>query len=321
MNAVPATPVIELRGIRTIRGGFEALSGVSVSLAAGETLFAMGGTGSGKSILIKTAAGIALPDEGEVFYKGRSLARMSLREEAVFRKASGFVFQDAALWANQSLYDILALPVRLHEPRWGKAEVESAVRRVVEIVGYGQDLRARPADLSSGERKLIGLARALVLDPELLFMDDPTSILDEASADRVADIVEALKARGCTIFVASAASDFASRCADTVTVLLNGTLAAYGSIAEAAAWTDPKVRAITGRMRARAAAATTWASGGDGVQITALAVEAHPAGAGDEPAPGGGAAAGADRPSVPGAGETTAIGDIINDTGDGKDGT
>ena len=175
MSAVPATPVIELRGIRTIRGGFEALSGVSVSLAAGETLFAMGGTGSGKSILIKTAAGIALPDEGEVFYKGRSLARMSLREEAVFRKASGFVFQDAALWANQSLYDILALPVRLHEPRWGKAEVESAVRRVVEIVGYGQDLRARPADLSSGERKLIGLARALVLDPVQGHAEEPVA--------------------------------------------------------------------------------------------------------------------------------------------------
>ena len=65
---------------------------------------------------------------------------MSEREEAAFRKASGFVFQDAALWANMSLFDNLALPVRLHEPRWGKAEVERAVRRAAELVGYDQDL-------------------------------------------------------------------------------------------------------------------------------------------------------------------------------------
>jgi phospholipid/cholesterol/gamma-HCH transport system ATP-binding protein len=250
-----AIPEIELRGIRSRRGGYEALRDVNLSLASGETLFTMGGAGSGKSILLKTAAGIVLPDEGEVLYKGKSLERMSTREEAAFRKASGFVFQDAALWANQSLYDNLALPARLHEPRWGNADVDRAVRRAAELVGYDQELRLRPADISSGGRKLIGLARALVLDPELLFMDDPTSILDEASAARVPKIIDALKARGCSILVASAVSDFASRCADSVAVLLNGTLAAYGVYADMVEWTDPLVRGVTGRMKARGSVA------------------------------------------------------------------
>jgi ABC-type transporter Mla maintaining outer membrane lipid asymmetry ATPase subunit MlaF len=265
-----AVPEIELRGLMCSRGGAEILKGVSLSLAAGETLFAMGGSGSGKSFLLKAASGIAIPDEGDVLYKGASLARMSAREEAAFRKASGFVFQDGALWANQSLFDNLALPVRLHEPRWSKAEVERAVTRAVRLVGYDEDLRVRPAELSSGEQKLIGLARALVLDPELLFMDDPTSILDEASAGRVPAIVEELKSRGRSIIVASAVSEFASRCADSVAVLLGGTLAAIGSYAEAAAWTEPRVRAVTGRLKARAAPAPDWAAGLAGAWVDAI---------------------------------------------------
>lgn len=270
-------PEIELRGIRSVLGGYEALRDLSLSLFPGETLFAMGGAGSGKSVLIKTAAGIALPTEGEVLYRGKSLARMSEREEAAFRKASGFVFQDAALWANQSLYDNLALPARLHGPEWSKAELDRAVRRAAEVVGYDQELRARPAELSSGERKLIGLARALVLDPELLFMDDPTSELDEASASRVFDIVEAMKARGRSVFVTSGVSDFASRCADRVAVIIGGRLAAVGPYAEAAAWTDPVVRSVTGRLRSRAAAAKPdWEEGLAGAWAAALAEDPNP---------------------------------------------
>jgi phospholipid/cholesterol/gamma-HCH transport system ATP-binding protein len=285
---VTGVPEIELRGIAFALGGRELLHDVNLSLAKGETLFAMGGAGSGKSLLLKTAAGITPPSEGEVFYRGKPFARMSAREELAFRKVSGFVFQDAALWSNQRLFDNLALPVRLHEPLWGKAEVERAVKRVAELVGYEHELHARPAEISSGGRKLIGLARALVLDPELLFMDDPTSILDEASAARVLDIVDALKGLGCSVIVASAASEFASRCADSIAVLLGGSLAARGQYAEAAAWTDPRVRAVTGRLKARESAKPVWADGLVGAWVSALAEDeanatghSAPSGSGD----------------------------------------
>lgn len=298
-----ATPEIELRSIRFVRGGYEVLRDLSLVLSSGETLFAMGGAGSGKSVLLKVAAGIALPVEGEVLYKGRSLAAMSAREEAAFRKASGFCFQDAALWANQSLFDNLALPVRIHEPGWGKAEVERAVRRAAELVGYDDDLRERPAELSSGERKLIGLARALVLDPALVFMDDPTSVLDEAGAARVPEIVAGLKRRGCSVLVATAASDFAALCADSIAVLIGGDVVARGSYAEAAAWSEARVRAVTGRLRARAAA-PTWQEGLEGSWVSAFA-EGPPA---DE----GPSKAGA-PPGEAGGEDMSALGDIIND--------
>jgi phospholipid/cholesterol/gamma-HCH transport system ATP-binding protein len=300
-------PEIELRGVSSLRGGYESLRKVSLSLGRGETLFAMGGSGSGKSVLIKTAAGIVLPAEGDVLYRGKSLARLTSREEAAFRKASGFVFQDAALWSNQSLYDNLALPARLHEPSWGKADVERAVMRAAELVGYGQDLRARPAELSSGARKLVGLARALVLDPELLFMDDPTSVLDEGSAALVPEIVDALKARGRSLLIASAASEFASRCADSVAVLLEGRLAAFGAYAEAARWADPLVRGVTGRLKARASA-RDWEGGLAGAWVSAVAES--PATTTEDSA-----AAGKGEDGM------SALGDIINDVDGGKDGS
>jgi phospholipid/cholesterol/gamma-HCH transport system ATP-binding protein len=287
---------LELRSLRSVRGGYEAIRDISLGLSLGETLFLMGTAGSGKSILLKTAAGISLPDEGEVLFRGRSLARMSPREEAAFRKASGFAFQDAALWANQSLYDNLALPVRLHQPRWSAAEVERAVLRAAELVGWDQDLHARPAELSTGERKLIGLARALVLDPELLFLDDPTSGLDETSAARVFDIVSSLKSRGRSIVVSSAVSELASRCADRVAVLIGGKLAACGPYDEAVSWSDPALRAVTGRLKARAVV-PEWAGGLAGAWASAFVEDSSPL-------------PDAETPAKP---RRNTLGDIIND--------
>lgn len=179
---------------------------------------------------------------------------MSRKEEAQFRRKSAFVFQDAALWANQSLFDNLALPVRVHESDSSKIEVERAVRRAVELVGYEGDLKARPSDLSLGERRIIGLARAMVLDPELFFMDEPFANLDEASAERVVDIVAALKERGRSLVIVTSRSDLVGRFADFVAVLGSGELIAFGSYGEAVEWSESTVRAVTGRLKPRAAA-------------------------------------------------------------------
>ena len=284
-------PVIELRGVTATRSGYEILKDISFSLADGETSVFMGGAGSGKSSLLKTAAGVTIPDGGKVLFRGRDLAAMSRAEELEFHRLSGFVFQDAALWANQSLFDNLALPCRFHDPRLSKAEVERAVRRAAEIVGYRDELSSRPAELSSGERRLIGLARALVLDPELLFMDEPASYLDEESADRVYDIIAQLRARRRTIAVVSGSSDIAYRFADALGVLKEGRLLAFGPYAEAVAWSDPSLRSATGRLRARKKAAEgdaalieAWA------EALASAPDPEPRGSPPGPEPGGGAA-------------------------------
>jgi len=304
-------PEIELRGIRTVRGESEILSGVDLALDQGDTLFVMGSAGSGKSVLIKTAAGIALPTQGEVLFRGKSYGRMSEREEGAFRSVSGFVFQEAALWANQNLYDSLALPARLHHPEWGRAELDRAVRRAAEVAGCDQDLRVRPVELSTGERKIVGLARALVLDPELLFMDDPTSDLDEISASRIVDIVAALKERGRTVMVTSGLSDFASRCADKIAVLVGGRLVAVGTYDEAVGWTDPALRAVTGRLKPRSRAEKpAWADTLAGAWASALAEEFRPEVAESKPW----------KPAGRGEKPAETLGDIINDLPEAEEG-
>ncbi|HOX33459.1 MAG TPA: ATP-binding cassette domain-containing protein [Spirochaetales bacterium] len=267
-----AAPVLELRSVTCTRGEAVILDEVSLRLEEGEAAFFMGAAGSGKSALLKAASGLDVASAGEILFRGRELSRMTRREEAEFRRKTGFVFQDAALWANQSLYDNLALPVRIHEPGLGAAAIDAAVRRAAELVGYDEELRARPAELSLGERRLIGLARALVLDPELLYMDEPAANLDEESAERVHEIQAALKDRGRSLFVASSSSAAVSRFADRVGVLRGGRLLAYGSFDEAAAWTDPALRGITGRLKARKAPPRPeWASSLAGAWADALA--------------------------------------------------
>lgn len=296
-----AVPIVELREVSALRGGFEALRGVSLSFPEGAATFIMGSAGSGKSVLLKTAAGIRLPSGGEVLYKGKSLARMSAREEAAFRKGSGFVFQDAALWANQSLFENLSLPARLHEGSWGKPEVERAVRRAAELVGYAEDLGVRPAELSSGERRLIGLARALVLDPPLVFMDDPMAELDEEAAERVLGILAALKERGRSLVVVSSSSECVSRFADRVVALKDGQALASGSYDEATSWADGAVRSVTGRLRVRRGERPEWDSGLAGDWARALSEDSFVIPEAAAPAAGSGDDALAD------------LGDIIND--------
>jgi len=246
---------------------------------------------------------------------------MTRREEVEFRKRTGFVFQDAALWANQSLYDNVALPARIHDPSLGAAELEKAVRRAIELVGYADDLRARPADLSSGERRLIGLARAVVLDPELLFLDEPVSNLDEEAIDRVLSIVAALKERGRSIIVATSRSDVVSRFADRVGVLRGGRLLAYGTFDEAAAWPDPALRSVTGRLKARRhEAAPEWASSLAGAWAEAMAEDLPglrtDGGAGER---GTGPISTGDAGTETREPDDIALGDIINDVADGED--
>lgn len=287
-----AVPIIELRNAGARRGDYEILRDVSFALPENSVAFFMGVAGSGKSALLKTAAGLRPADSGEVLFRGISLSRMSRREEAQFRRVSAFVFQDAALWANQSLFDNLALPARVHDPTQSKAELERVVRRAVELVGYEEDLRSRPSDLSSGERRIVGLARALVLDPELLFMDEPFANLDESAVERVSGIIGALKKRGRSIAIVTGQSDFVSTHADYVAVLGGGGLRAFGTYEEAVGWTDPSIRAVTGRLRARragSAAPAVWGLAGAWAEALAedKAVLDSESGAADRSAPTG----------------------------------
>jgi len=247
MSQAAPSPLLELHEVATMTQGYEVLRGASCSFKEGRTAFIMGTSGAGKSTLIKVAAGLSWPDSGSVLYRGRALGAMNKRELADYYKAYGFAFQDSALWANQSIGENLSLPIRVIEPRIKPAELQARVRGVLSVLGYDESLSQRPAQLSLGEQKIISIARAMVVDPSILFMDEPTAFLDDASLQRVMRAILDYKRRGRTVIVVTHSAELAFSAADDLVVVHQGRVVAQGDFDELSASDDAIVQSVLRR--------------------------------------------------------------------------
>jgi ABC-type multidrug transport system ATPase subunit len=190
----------------------------------GITTALIGPSGCGKSTVLKLAAGLIIPSAGEVLFRGVDIARMSRAENLAFRREGAVVFQDSALWANQSLAQILELPLRVHFPGMTKSERQKRIESVVGEVGYKKDLGIRPAQLSMGEQKLLAFARALMCDPRLLYLDEWTESLDENASRRLIDMVRKLRDDGVTIILVSHDIRIIRDLADIVVMIEGGRI-------------------------------------------------------------------------------------------------
>jgi len=195
--------IIELKDVFFSAQGKSLVRGLSFHFEEGKATALIGPSGSGKSTALKLAAGLFAPDQGEVLFRGRNIARMGRQENLMFRRESAVVFQDSALWANQNLFQILELPLRLHFPAMSNEEREKRIKEVVAQVGYKRELGIRPAALSMGEQKLLAFARALICNPQLLYLDEWTESLDQTAAQRLINLVKNLKDRGVSIIMVS----------------------------------------------------------------------------------------------------------------------
>jgi ABC-type multidrug transport system ATPase subunit len=214
--------IIEVKNVCFSAQGRKIIRDLSFCFEEGKTTALVGPSGGGKSTALKLAAGLFPPDEGEVLFKGNNIARMSEQENLAFRQVSAVVFQDSALWANQNLFQILELPLRVHFPSMSKKDREKRIESVVAEVGYRKELGIRPAGLSMGEQKLLGLARALICHPRLLFLDEWTESLDQHSAQRLIDLVKKLKDKGVSIILVSHNIQIIHEVADIAVMILGG---------------------------------------------------------------------------------------------------
>jgi ABC-type multidrug transport system ATPase subunit len=194
------------------------MEGTSTALA--------GPSGGGKSTVLKLAAGILVPDRGEVRYRGQNIAAFSRAQNLNFRRETAVVFQDSALWANQTLYQTLELPLSIHYPRMSGKEREQRIREVVSEVGYKRDLIIRPSLLSMGEQKLIGFARAMLCRPALLFLDEWTESLDDNAVRRLVGLVRRFKSGGNTLVFISHDFNLVSNLCDCVIMITDGKVSA-----------------------------------------------------------------------------------------------
>ena len=207
-------------------GDRPVLQDINLSVAPGETICIVGRSGTGKSVTLKLIIALIKPDAGHIWIDGEDITRLEGNELSRVRRKMGFLFQNAALFDFLTLYDNLALPLR-RLTRKSDQEIDEIIDRVLNQVGLGGDRKKMPLELSGGMKKRAGLARALVLEPELLMVDEPSSGLDRITASEIDDLLIEQKRRTTMIIVTHDVHG-ARRIGDRFAVLDQGRLAALG---------------------------------------------------------------------------------------------
>ena len=216
--------IIELKNVSFSAQNRVLVQDISCQFEEGQVTALIGPSGCGKSTVLKLAAGLYYPYEGEITFRGTDIARMNRAENLAFRKEGAVVFQDSALWANQSLFQILELPLRVHFPSMSLKERQKRIKSVAAAVGYRKNLEIRPAQLSMGEQKLLAFARALMCSPRLLFLDEFTESLDENASQRLIDLVKKLHNDGVSIILISHDIRMIRFLADIVIMVMEGRI-------------------------------------------------------------------------------------------------
>jgi ABC-type transporter Mla maintaining outer membrane lipid asymmetry ATPase subunit MlaF len=223
---------------------FQVIPETSIKFPSTESTVIMGPSGCGKSSFLKMAAGLIVPDTGRVSIFGKDIASLSEAEVEKFRKKNGFVFQDAALWQNITIYQNLALPLRFHYPDMIESEIRGRVIKMLNSVGVLNQDHLRPAQISAGERKLVSFARAIITEPDLLFLDEPTSFVDYSGTERIFSIIRSLKDTGITLIVVTTNAHLTSMIADHLLLLKEGRIIAFGKMQDIVRSRDPEVQHI-----------------------------------------------------------------------------
>jgi len=178
------SPVIEIKGLRKTFGGNEVLKGVDLSIMEGRTTVIVGASGQGKSLIVKHILGLMRPDSGSVKVYGKEMSTISKKDLKEIRADFGVLFQNSALFDSMSVYDNIALPLR-ERTRMSEEEISRIVNDKIELMDIAGSNEKYPAQISGGMKKRVGLARALVLKPRIIFFDEPTTGLDVAKSNEL----------------------------------------------------------------------------------------------------------------------------------------
>jgi len=236
------TPAIQVRDVTKLFGRRAVLEGMNLDVFQGETLAIIGGSGSGKSTLLRLMIGNLRADGGDVIALGKNLCKMSDGELAEYRKSIGVLFQSGALFNSMTVAENVALPLREHTDL-PEETIEIMVKIKLELVGLREHADKMPAMLSGGMKKRAGLARAIALDPKILFYDEPSAGLDPFTSAEIDQLIIDLNHKlGVTSVVVTHEMDSAFRIAGRMVLLDRGRFVASGTPAEMRDSTDPLVR-------------------------------------------------------------------------------
>jgi phospholipid/cholesterol/gamma-HCH transport system ATP-binding protein len=243
--------LVEAVDVRKSFETLEVLKGVSFHLDKGETLVIMGGSGSGKTVLLRIIDGLIHPDSGAVRLFGEHIEQRSEEEMLPIRRRLGYVFQGAALFDSLTVEENVGFPLREHS-NLPEREIRQREIHFLSLVGLDEKiLPLLPSELSGGMRKRVGIARALIAEPDVMLFDEPTAGLDPTNSKLVGELISELGSQTCdTAIVVTHDLELAKTVADRVAVLINGRFATVGRLDDVLGSSDPAVQAfLSGEAR------------------------------------------------------------------------
>lgn len=237
--------IVEIENLKKTFSGNDVLIDIDLNIYKGENVVVLGKSGTGKSVLIKCIIGLIEPDEGTLKVFGTDIAGISQDKLLELRQKIGFLFQSAALYDSMSVGDNLKFPLKRHSRKTDPEEMDKLVKEVLSNVGLEGSEDMMPAELSGGMRKRIGLARTLILKPELILYDEPTTGLDPITSREISNlIVDVQKKYNTSSVIITHDLQVAKIAGNRVVILAEGRFVAEGTWQELEKSEDPFVRAF-----------------------------------------------------------------------------
>jgi phospholipid/cholesterol/gamma-HCH transport system ATP-binding protein len=235
-------PVIKIEHLNKSFGKNQVLKDFNFVLNRGENVVVLGKSGSGKSVLIKCIIGLIKSDSGKINLLGKNIPELNYRQLDEIRARVGFLFQSNALYDSMSVRENLEFPLRRHRGKLVTAEVNKLVLETLGNVGLAHTVDMMPSELSGGMKKRVALARTLILKPEIILYDEPTTGLDPITGKEISNLMNDLAAKYNTSTIISHDLNCVRVVADRIVMLIDGTCYATGTLQELSSSEDPKIK-------------------------------------------------------------------------------
>ena len=239
-------PVINIKGLyKSFGKNTDILKGVDLTVKKGENLVVLGKSGSGKSVLIKCLVGLVAADKGELKVFDTDITKMNNQQLNAIRLRIGFLFQNSALYDSMTVRENLSFPLKRHSKKLTNKEVEHSVNEALESVGLKEAIDKMPSELSGGMRKRIGLVRTLILRPEIILYDEPTTGLDTITSREISELILGIQKKyKTTSIIITHDMACAKLTGDRLVILKDGVMVAEGSYASLESSDDAWVRSF-----------------------------------------------------------------------------
>lgn len=238
-------PVIDIRGLYKSFGDNHVLRGIDLTVYKGENVVVLGRSGTGKSVLIKIIAGLLKPDQGTVTVLGQNVPALNEKELREYRLKIGFSFQNSALYDSMTVRENLEFPLVRNSKNLTRQQVRDSIKTVLEAVGLAQSINQMPAELSGGQRKRIGIARTLIMRPQIMLYDEPTAGLDPITSIEINNLINQVQKRfNTSSIIITHDLTCAKETGDRVAMLLDGKFVRQGSFEEVFSSDDERIKSF-----------------------------------------------------------------------------